>query len=76
MDHHISMPINTMIQCVKIVTKAIEKERKHKRSKKTKNSYIGYFQVYINTDVIEIESQNTTKSVVSCKERLQTTYIP
>jgi len=25
-DHHISMPIITMMQCIKIVTKAIEKE--------------------------------------------------
>jgi len=24
-DHHISMPINTIMQCVKIVTKAIER---------------------------------------------------
>ena len=63
---HISMPIN-------IVTKAIEK-KKHEISKRTKNSCISYFRVRIKTDASEDKSRNTTKSVVSCKERLQTIY--
>ena len=60
----ISKPINTMMKCVKMVTEAIEKE-KHKRSKRAKNSYIGYNHVHINTDVFHIY---TTKSVVPFKK--------
>ena len=50
------------------------RERKHKISKRTKNSYISYFHVHIKTDVFEDKSWNTTKSVVSCKERLKNIY--
>ena len=50
------------------------RERKHKISKKTKNSYIGYFWICIKSDPFEDKSRNTTKFVVSCKERLQTIY--
>jgi hypothetical protein len=41
-------------------------EQKHKRSKKDKNSYVGYYCVRINTDVFV---QNTTNSVVSLEKR-------
>jgi len=32
-DHHISMPIKTMMQCIKIVTEAIEKENTRNQRK-------------------------------------------
>ena len=50
------------------------RERKHEIPKRSKNSYISYFGVCIKTDAFEDKSQNTTKSVVSCKDRLQTIY--
>ena len=46
------------------------RERKHTRSKKTKNMYFGYFHICINTDAFEDESCRHYKSVVSCKEIL------
>ena len=46
------------------------RERKHMRSEKIKNSYIGYFHVSIKTDVFEDENYRHYKSVVSHKERL------
>jgi hypothetical protein len=50
------------------------RKRKHARSKKDKNSYIGYYRVRIKTDAFEDKTRNTTKSVVSRKERLQNIY--
>ena len=38
------------------------RERKHERSKKTKNNYTSYFHVHIKTDVFRVY---TTKSLVS-----------
>jgi len=46
-DHFSSKPIITMMSCIKIVTKAIEK--KNTRSKKDKNSYASYYRIH-NTD--------------------------
>ena len=46
------------------------RERKHMRSEKIKNSYIGYFHVCIKNDVFEDKNCRHYKSVVSCKERL------
>jgi len=49
-------------------------EEKHVKSKKAKNSYFGYLRVCINTDASEEKSRNTTKTVVSCNERLLKYY--
>ena len=46
------------------------RERKHARSEKIKNSYIGYFCVCIKNDVFEDENCKHYRSVVSRKERL------
>ena len=46
------------------------RERKHVRSEKIKNSYIGYFCVRIKNDAFEDKTHRHYKSVVSCKERL------
>ena len=46
------------------------KERKHVRSEKIKNSYIGYFCVHIKNDAFEDRNCRHYKSVVSRKERL------
>ena len=46
------------------------RERKHVRLKKIKNSYIGYFHIHIETDVFEDESCRHYKSVVPHKERV------
>ena len=63
---HISMPIN-------IVTKAIEKEyMRDQRRLKIATSAISMYASRLMH--LKIKSQNTTKYVVSCKERLQTIY--
>jgi len=64
MDHCISMPINTMMQCIRTVTKAIEKENTRDQ-REAKNSYVSYNRIHINTDVFCIY---TTKSVVPFKK--------
>ena len=46
------------------------RERKHARSEKIKNSYIGYFHVHIKNDVYEDKNHRHYKSVVPHKERL------
>ena len=46
------------------------RERKHMRSEKIKNSYIGYFHVHIKSDALEDKNHRHYKSVVSHKERL------
>ena len=46
------------------------RERKHARSEKIKNSYIGYFRVRIKNDAFEEKTRRHYKSVVSRKERL------
>ena len=46
------------------------RERKHMRSEKIKNSYIGYFHVCIKNDAFEDKTHRHYKSVVSRKERL------
>ena len=51
------------------------KERKHERSKKTKNSYIGYFRVCIKTNVFEDKKPEYYK-ICSVLKRNTTNYIP
>ena len=46
------------------------RERNDVRSEKIKNNYIGYFRVWIKTDVFEDENRRHYKSVVSHKESL------
>ena len=46
------------------------RERKHVRSEKIKNSYVSYFHVCIKNDVFEDESHRHYKSVVSHTGRL------
>jgi len=48
-------------------------EEKHKRSKKDKNSYTGYYCVHINTDAF---IQQTTKSVVFFEKDYKICTIP
>ena len=63
---HISMPIN-------IVTEAIEKKNmRYQRELKIAASAISVYASRLMR--LKIKSQNTTKSVVSHKERLQTIY--
>jgi len=50
------------MQYIKIVTEY--REDKHKRSKRDKNSYTGYYHMCINTDVFH---EYTAKPVVSLK---------
>jgi hypothetical protein len=50
------------------------REGKHVRSKKAKKSYIDYFCACIMLGTFENLSQYTTKSLVSHRERPQTTY--
>ena len=50
------------------------RHRKQEILKRSKNSCISYFRIHIKTDAFEDKSQNTTKSVVAHKERLQTIY--
>ena len=51
------------------------RERKHKMSKKTKNSYISYFRVCIKTDVFEDKKPEYYK-ICSVPQRKTTNYIP
>ena len=46
------------------------RERKHARSEKIKNSYIGYFCVHIKNDALEDENCKHYKSVVPRKDKL------
>jgi len=48
-------------------------KEKHERSKKDKNSYIGYYHICINTDV---SLQHTTKSVVFFEKDYKIHTIP
>jgi len=48
-------------------------EEKHKRSKRAKNSYTGYYCIHINTDAF---IQHTTKSVVFFKKDYKICTIP
>jgi len=61
---HCIMHIKIMMQCVKIVTEAIEKENTRDQ-RKIKIATLAYFHVCINTDTSCIY---TTKSVVSLKK--------
>jgi len=47
-DHHISMPINTMMQCVIIVTKAIQKEN----SRDQRKVKIATLAIYIYASIL------------------------
>ena len=57
--HRISMCITIMMQYVKIVARAIDK-----------NSYINHFHVCIKNDAFEDKNHRHYKSEVSRKERL------
>ena len=46
------------------------RERKHMRSEKIKNSYISYFRVCIKNDAFEDKNRRHYKSVVPCKDKL------
>ena len=51
------------------------RERKYEISKKTKNSYIGYFHVRIKTDMFEDKKPEYYK-ICSVPQRKTTNYIP
>ena len=51
------------------------RERKHKRSKKAKYVYIGYFCIHIKTDVFEDKKPEYYK-IYSVLQRKTTNYIP
>ena len=51
------------------------RERKHARSEKIKNSYISYFRVRIKNDVFEDKTRRHYKSVVP-RKRETIKYIP
>ena len=67
------MPIETMMQCAKILTKALEKED----TQDQRELIIGTAAISAYASRLmhlKMKSWNTTKSVVFCKERLQNIY--